>query len=193
MKNFKRACGSCTSCCSLVPVESLKKPAGQRCRFQRIGRGCAIYSNRPLDCRAWSCKWLTNDDTADLRRPDFSHYVVDMIPDFITIHPEGHPPLTMPIIQVWCDPNYPEAWRDPKLLEYLERRGKEGFAALIRYGNERGISVFPPSITGAGWVENAGSAIGKEDEHSFDEIMNVIGKENFARAVLGTKTPQSAD
>ena len=56
------------------------------------------------------------------------------MPDFVTL---GEPGRETPIevVQIWVDPNYPDAHRDPALRAYVERRGLEGKIALIRYGN----------------------------------------------------------
>src|SRR5437879_280323 len=108
-----RRCGGCTLCCRLLPMKArphadtmevvramiergigapkdftgmipdFDKPAGERCSHQRTGKGCAIYTKRPFGCRFWNCAWLANADTADLRRPDRSHYVVDIAPDYV--------------------------------------------------------------------------------------------------------------
>jgi hypothetical protein len=129
-------------------VNEWTKPAGKPCQHQRHLKGCAIYAQRPFCCRNWSCRWLTGDDTSDLHRPDRVRYVIDLVPDYITLRPhDGSEPTNIEVVQVWCDPHEPDAWRDPTLLAYLERRGKEGKAAIIRFDNKRAITVFPPSMS----------------------------------------------
>jgi hypothetical protein len=87
-------------------------------------------------------------DTADLRRPDRSHYVIDLVPDFVTaVDNETGARINVEVVQIWCDPDYPQAWRDPALLAYIERRGAEGKGTLIRYGSSAGITVFPPTLS----------------------------------------------
>ena len=150
-----RQCGDCQLCCKLVPVKELGKLANTRCAHQRTGKGCMIYNTRrmPFSCQVWNCRWLVEDDTADLSRPDRSHYVIDIMPDFVTMSDENGPVAKIPVLQVWVDPAYPNAWHDPRLKAYIARRGKEdGMAALIRFGNDSVISVFPPAITGADWI-----------------------------------------
>jgi hypothetical protein len=186
---MKRECGNCTLCCKLLPMTNdtndlaldatirlmehgladpadfvgigpnFDKPAGQRCPHQRHKGGCNIYSSRPFGCRMWSCRWLLGDDTADMSRPDRSHYVIDLVPDVVTCGNEGEEPYQIPVVQVWCDPDYPDAWRCPELWAYLDRRGQEGMAALIRFNKYDAITVFPPSMAGDGkWHEFAGRA-----------------------------------
>lgn len=40
-----------------MAVNEMDKSAHQRCIYQK-GRGCAIYTNRPPSCKAFSCAWL---------------------------------------------------------------------------------------------------------------------------------------
>jgi hypothetical protein len=173
-----RHCGQCTLCCKLVPVRELEKPAGQRCRYQRMGKGCTVYHTlkMPVSCHLWNCRWLVNDDTADLRRPDFSHYVIDVMPDYVTaVDDDTGNRQEIPVIQIWVDPRWPDAWRDPALLAYLDRRGKEGFGAIVRFDNVRGIGVFPPSLTGHGWVEKWTGLTGQK-EHNFADVARVLSE-----------------
>jgi hypothetical protein len=125
------------------------KPAGHRCQHQR-SYGCSVYARRPFGCRYWNCRWLVNDDTADLSRPDRSRYVIDLMPDFVCISDDEDRRANVEVIQIWCDPKQRDAWRDPKLLAYLDRRGKEGKAAIIRFSEDDAIVVFPPSMSRAG-------------------------------------------
>jgi hypothetical protein len=77
-----------------------------------------------------------------------------MVPDFVTVGDEGKEPMNIQVVQVWVDPGWRDAWRDERLLAYLERRGKEGIAGIIRFDSEHAIVVFPPCmmVTGA-WYE----------------------------------------
>lgn len=142
-----RKCGDCQLCCRLMPMPQLNKPANKRCEHQSHARGCKIYAGRPAPCRLWNCRWLVNQDTADLSRPDRSHYVIDIVPDFITMeHNDTGEQYNLEVVQIWIDPKYPDAHRDPALRRYLERRGAEGVAALVRYGSGNGMTIFPPQM-----------------------------------------------
>ena len=139
-----RQCGGCTLCCKLLPVRELDKASGQRCRHQRTGKGCAVYATgrMPFSCHFWNCRWLVNDDTADLARPDRAHYVIDLLPDYVTvIDNDSGEKTNVEVIQIWCDPKYPNAHRDPALRRYLERRANEGKIALVRYNESEAISL----------------------------------------------------
>lgn len=178
-----RQCGNCTLCCKLLPQRELDKPANQRCRHQRH-TGCQVYPKRPQSCRLWSCRWLVGDDTADLRRPDLAHYVVDVMPDFVTAVQEGGERQRIPVVQVWIDPRHRDAHKDPALRAFLERRAEaEGMAALIRYGSTDGFVLFPPALTGGGWMENHDGVHG--EQHSAEEVM-AVAPQQVARAVGGS-------
>ena len=145
----RRACNGCTLCCKLVPVAELRKKAGERCQHQRQSVGCAIYPARPHSCRGWSCAWIYHPrDTEAMHRPDRVHYVVDVMVDVIRFQVAQDAPVKeMEVIQVWVDPAFPDAWRDPALLGYLEAvADKLGYAALIRNNNVSGFAVFAPAV-----------------------------------------------
>lgn len=177
-----RQCGGCTLCCKLVPVVdggavngmmlpgSMNKPAGQRCPMQSL-KGCRVHgtSRMPRCCTVWNCLWLANADTADLSRPDRSHYVIDALPDYVTaLHHETGERYTIPVVQVWVDPKHPDAHRDPALRRYVERRGKEGVAAIIRYSSADAFVLVPPSMASDGqWHEQRGQS---EGEHSVADV-----------------------
>jgi len=171
-----RSCGGCSLCCKLVPVKELGKAAGTRCKHQRTGKGCMVYGSgsMPHSCRLWSCAWLTGSFSG--RRPDRAHYVIDILPDFVELRDNTTGKLTVvPVVQVWCDPGFPDAHRDPDLRAYLETRGRDGVAALVRWSNREAIGLFPPSMSADGcWHEMPGGTL--LPEHTFDEVVAAVGK-----------------
>lgn len=145
------------------------KPHGERCPHQRHHKGCAIYERRPFGCRMWACKWLMNDDTADLRRPDNSHYVIDCAPDYVEADGKN-----VPVVQVWLDPGFPDAHHDPALRAFLERRAKEGFLALVRVRADEAFALIAPSLSDTGeWIERHSAVLGPE--HTADMKAAVLG------------------
>ena len=201
-----RQCGACELCCKLLPMKAGKKetpktldamvehgimtlaeslnmtpdfdkPAGQRCPHQRHHKGCTIYARRPFGCRTWSCRWLTGHDTEDLHRPDHTHYVVDISPDFVKVDLTGgnNADTVVPVVQVWLDPDYPDAHRDPALRAFLVRRAEqEGMAALIRLNNRVAFFLAAPSMSQTGdWFEKHSATI--EKEHTVTEKLAAIG------------------
>lgn len=164
---MKRHCGDCQLCCRLLPVIELSKRGNEKCRHQRHHKGCSVYNTiqMPACCKAWNCRWILGDKTEALRRPDRSGYVIDVMPDFVTLRNDLDGSFThLPVLQVWVDPARSDAWRDDKdFLAYLERLGaEEGMAALIRNGEEEAVFVAPPSINSDGtWYEQASTVGGK--------------------------------
>lgn len=148
-----RSCGSCTACCfqlpSPLPTAPGHKEANTRCEWQ-CSKGCRHYERRPRACQFWSCAWLIHENTAELRRPDRSGYIVDPNPDHVLANGE---PLS--VVQVWIDPARPDAHRAPELRAYLLRLAEEhGMAALIRFNSRDGFTLFAPPLTRDGeWHE----------------------------------------
>lgn len=176
-----RACGGCQLCCKLVPVHDnmvgLHKPANTRCQYQRHAKGCTIYDRKPWACAHYSCRWLLGVDTADMPRPDRVHYVIDPVPDFVQVVDKttGELQANIEVVQVWVDPDYPDAHRDPALRRYLLRRAEENIIAQIRYGSSDGFTLVPPSMGDTGeWQEVRGTAT---RQHTFADFV-AAGEEN---------------
>jgi hypothetical protein len=171
-----RQCGDCQLCCRLLPVRSLDKKANVRCAFQKFHKGCSVYNTArmPPECSLWNCRWLVNDDADELSRPDRSHYVIDIMPDFISISDNTTAERRhVQVVQIWCDPKHPEAHRDPALRRWLLRRAEQGVAAIVRFEFPRAVILFAPPLAQDGaWheVENAT----REQTHSFSEIVAAI-------------------
>jgi hypothetical protein len=146
-----RNCGACKLCCTLVPVRApeLNKDGGVRCKHL-YSKGCSIYARRPKPCAVWSCRWLFDPLTADLRRPDLSGYIID--PQLDTILAEGKP---MEVAQVWVDPQRRDAHRDPALRAYLATiADTHGLVSLARWSSAEGMILVPPRFSSEGeWLE----------------------------------------
>jgi hypothetical protein len=172
-----RACGDCQLCCKLVPVRELDKGAGQRCRHQRVHKGCAVYHKRgmPRACAVWNCRWLVDNDTADLSRPDRSHCVIDIMPDFVTMRQnDTGEKQHIEAVQIWVDPGYPDAWREPSIKAYIERRAREGAMSLIRYDNESALAVFAPPLNADGHWHEMSTGL-REEQHTAAEVVEALG------------------
>lgn len=157
-----RPCGSCSLCCKLVPVDDPttigEKPAGEWCSHC-TKPGCAIYATRPEPCAAWSCTWVLDpvlSKVPDLE-PRKCHVVIDPVCDEVVLNPrDGGDPIVLTVVQFWCDPAYPGAWRAPvvrKAMEYYAKRFQA--PTLIRLNNRSGFLIRPPSISATGgWEES---------------------------------------
>lgn len=179
----KRTCGHCQECCVRLPVRELHKGANERCTHQRDRKfGCAIYKGRPPSCKIWSCGWLLNGPySEELRRPDVCHYTIDPTPDFIrhVDHVTGTE-TRFPVIQIWVDPKYPDAHRDPALRAYLEKLAAlSGYAAIVRFDARRALTLFAPHFCEDGvWHEVRG--ICGSETHSAVEVVTEL--RNMGRA-----------
>jgi len=167
-KGLGRTCGSCSLCCKLLPigredVAGFQKPAGQRCQHQRTsGEGCCtIHDQRPFPCRTWSCRWMADPKARNLPRPDRCHYVVDSVVDYVTAVTDDGKSNEVSVLQVWVDPDFPDAHRDPKLRAYLLMMAQEfRCAALIRYDESRAFMLVPPPMTNDGkWLERSDTGV----------------------------------
>lgn len=169
-----RHCGDCQLCCRLLPTPEINKPHSIRCPHQKHGVGCAIYAQRPSSCELWSCAWLIEPSTADLPRPDRAHYVIDTMPDFITVLRDDDPdaePQHVPVVQVWVDPAHPDAHRSPALRRWLVEKN---MPAVIRYGSYDGFLLLPPSMTGQDdFVEHTTSM--SESSHTLEQKAAALG------------------
>lgn len=95
-----RSCGTCSLCCKVLPVPELAKKAGSWCSHVVQGRGCAIHTTRPGQCRSFSCRWLENTGLGPEWKPERSKFV-------LYSEAEGQRLIAV------CDPGTPGAWRAP--------------------------------------------------------------------------------
>ena len=175
---MERRCGECNLCCTLLPVRSLDKKGGERCKHAR-GLGCKVYHKEgmPIECKLWNCRWLIDPTTTKLLRPDISHYVIDIMPDFVTSPQANGRDIKVPVLQVWIDPRYPDAHRDPNFREWV-RQHEPQCAVLCRFGEMEAILLIPPHMSSNGeWEERGGDGPGMTMEnrtHRADEIAAVL-------------------
>lgn len=163
MKPRERKCGNCQLCCTLLPVKSLGKGSGQHCRYETNGAGCSVYRRLERvspECKLWSCRWLVDPAVAafPIGRPDRVHYVLDMVPDAVVgeNNDTGKAEVRLQALQVWVDPEYPDAHRDPGLRAYLAELGeKHHVVAIIRIACEGGedFLLVPPALNDGEWLE----------------------------------------
>jgi hypothetical protein len=107
----ERQCGDCTLCCKVMAIEALAKPVGAWCPHCRPGRGCAVYAERPDECRSFSCLWRASDLLDERWRPSRSKLV-------LTTSEDG--------IEVRCDPGFPNAWRKQPYAGEIRAWAAEG-------------------------------------------------------------------
>jgi VCBS repeat-containing protein len=170
MTTNNRRCGDCQLCCKLLPTPEIGSLAGHRCQHQKHGVGCAIYATRPVSCQLWACAWLA--DGLLLPRPDRAHYVVDTMPDYISIVPhDGSEPTNIGVVQVWVDPQHRDAHKAKSFRDWLNA---QRMPAVIRFNERDGFVLFPPSMSADGqWHEETSGVA--ERTHSLEQKAAALG------------------
>lgn len=131
-----RACGECTLCCRLIPVQAMDKPAGVKCPACIPGGGCSIYAERPNQCRGFLCNWVIGEGPPAMR-PDLVHCVFDF-----------EPPTQ--IMRCHVHPQHADAWRSGPVAAHIRVHHQLGTNVQVIVQN--GSKHAPPSwgIPGAG-------------------------------------------
>lgn len=95
-----RDCGACTACCVEIAIDdpALTKPAGVRCDHC-VDAGCAIYADRPADCRSWYCGWRRLAELPDDLRPD----ACGIMACLMERTGEANPLLRLYVVAQWLD------------------------------------------------------------------------------------------
>jgi hypothetical protein len=117
--------------------------------------------------------------------PARPYYVIDVMPDFVMVRDDATGATeNIQVVQIWVDPRYPDAHRDPALRAYLERRAAENIIGLVRWGmveqplGDEGMALFPPSLSEGGkWIEHGGGPV-RVDTHSPEELLRALGRPN---------------
>lgn len=127
----------------------------------------------PPECSIWNCRWLVND-AGGTSRPDRSHIVIDLLPDFVTLTDDATgQQFNMEVIQCWCNPAFPDAHRDPAFRAYVAQEAEQnGRLALIRYNARDAFTLIAPVFNGGEWLEKHGGST--EHTHTPIEIFNVL-------------------
>lgn len=148
-----RSCGSCTLCCKLMGVVALAKPVNAWCPHCRKGSGCTIYDDRPEECRAYACEWLTNPALPEGLKPDRCRVVLSMLD-------EGGP-----FLHVIADPGFPDALQDPLVRKAIELARSRGIDVIAWVGKHRTVyaSSKPSSDVGRKANRLAGKDVPQAD------------------------------
>jgi hypothetical protein len=112
-----KSCGSCTACCSSVPVKEIGLKAWTRCphlhSLPSIHTGCSIYSRRPSSCRVWSCGWLVADWSDDLK-PDRCGVIVDPMEDLVWVNGKE-----LSVTRLWVLPGHEDDFNRQPVLALI--------------------------------------------------------------------------
>ena len=128
-----KTCGSCGMCCKLMHIPTLAKPRHTWCPKYVMRSGCGIYADRPAECAAFFCLYLTAEDLGEAWRPDKAKFMIWT----------GSVQRRL-IVEV--DPASPLAWRkEPyysQLKAWSDRNRPDAFEVTVRVGDQVTI-VFP--------------------------------------------------
>lgn len=132
------SCGACSLCCKVLQVPDIQKPARMLCWWTTIHGGCQRHNDKLTDpnllaCAQFKCLWLESQDqeVEGLRmsrsmRPDQCH---------VMFGPQDREDETL--IYVHVDPDFPDAWVDLGVLNYLRGIINRGGRVELFVGEER--------------------------------------------------------
>lgn len=137
-----RGCGTCTLCCKVLRIDELAKPQGTWCPKCDVGRGCAIYADRPGECRSFYCGYLTVEGLGPEWWPAKSKIVLVS-------------ELGGKRIAAHMDPARPDAWRNEPFYSQLKRWAQDGVIThdqVVAYVGNRVTVIFPDEDVSLGPV-----------------------------------------
>jgi hypothetical protein len=147
-----RGCGGCTLCCKVMAVKPLNKPSGTWCQHCTTGAGCGIYEQRPAECAAFICGYLSLPELSEEWKPAVSRLIISTF-------------TTGNRINVYVDPARPDAWRRQPYYASLQAWAARTLAkrgqVVVRVGN-RSIAILPDHAVDLGEVAD-------------DELIVVLG------------------
>ena len=112
-------------------VTALGKPAGKWCRQFSKSAGCAIYEDRPDDCRVFNCLWLLTEALDESWKPTTAGFV---------LHSEqGGARLV-----VECDAARPHDWRREPYQATLRRWAAAPGQEVLVFAGARGVRLGHP-------------------------------------------------
>lgn len=124
-----KSCGDCSLCCLLPQVPEFAKPAGVWC--QHCAKpGCRIYETRPERCRTFECMWLWNENMPEDLKPNRVKLF------FQNSAADGS-------MQCYVHPQYPDAWKKPKVMALIDRMRNQGLHVVIICGQTRHFLAAP--------------------------------------------------
>jgi hypothetical protein len=133
-------------------IVELEKPRGQWCPHVVLGKGCAIYDERPNSCREFSCLWLLDRNLGDEWKPEKCKMVLSA---------DEARKSTM----VYIEPSMPEAWkRAPyfqRLVTLMQAGLPQGRMVFIVVGDSTGVLL--PDAAGAVALQDLGKVSAKDE------------------------------
>lgn len=150
----QKRCGDCLLCCKVLPIADIGKPANKWCQHAKIGHGCKIYADLPDSCRNWSCLWVLEGTWPAELQPNKSHVIFDMMTDQVAAVQDSGRIDQHEVIQLWVDPDYPEAHRAKVVRDMIEFIAMSyGLSTLARIGGRGILIAAPPLTSDRRWME----------------------------------------
>lgn len=124
-RSSPRTCGDCGLCCKLMGVSALDKPAGRWCGHFGRASGCAVYADRPADCRVFNCLWLLTEALDAAWKPSTAGFLL-------------HSDAGRVIVE--SDPARPHDWRREPYQSRLRGWAAAGHEVLV-FAGRRGLRL----------------------------------------------------
>lgn len=112
-------------------VTALNKLAAKWCRHFSKSAGCAIYEDRPDDCRVFNCLWLLTGALDESWKPTTAGFVL-------------HSEMGGARLVVECDPARPHDWRRPHYVAILRRWAAAAGQEVLVFAGSRGVRLGDP-------------------------------------------------
>jgi hypothetical protein len=114
-------------------IAALDKPAGAWCRHCQPDRGCAIYDQRPDECRDFVCGWLRMPQLDERWKPSTCKFV--LATDDARTH-----------MKIVVDAARPDAWRKEPYYStfraWAQAGPEQGMKIMVAIGS-RAIVILP--------------------------------------------------
>jgi hypothetical protein len=119
-----KSCGGCTACCTIMSVDALNKETYTPCQHI-CQQGCAIYTDKPMECGVWECAWKSGwIDGDERRRPD----QLGVMFEFRLVGGSSF---------LWVYEVWPDAFDYHKVQYLLGRLGNKELLVKCKYGSMR--------------------------------------------------------
>jgi uncharacterized cysteine cluster protein YcgN (CxxCxxCC family) len=113
-------CDGCTLCCKVPYVSELKKPVNTLCVHCQLNVGCKIYKARPQSCRDYTCLYITDNLSKDLK-PNECHVVFEKLKN-------------APVFLALIDPDFPDSLDNPVVTNQIFKLLREHFSIVTTVG-----------------------------------------------------------
>ena len=110
-------------CCKImaIPYPEIKPSQHDWCKHANKGcGGCAIYPQRPQECRDFNCMWLIDNRFPDYWFPAKSKIVI-----------APHLTEDKAYVAFIVDPAYPNRWREEPWFSDLKKLAKAGISGHL--------------------------------------------------------------